>query len=74
MPPPPPNQIIYAEYEPGIKLEALYDAFWINGKLSTTLIKNDMATAAYSIFVADIELYTETASQEWDELAESGSQ
>jgi len=63
MPPPPPNQIIYAEYEPGIKLAALYDPFWIDGKLSTTLMENDMATAAYSIDVASIEPYVEHVSQ-----------
>ena len=61
MPPPPPNQIIYAEYEPGIRLEALYDPFWIEGKLSTTLVENDMATAAYSIDVVKISPYTENS-------------
>jgi hypothetical protein len=59
MPPPPPNQIIYAEYEPGIRLEALYDPFWIEGTLSTTLVENDMATAAYSITVGTIKPYIE---------------
>lgn len=63
MPPPPPNQIIYAEYEPGIRLEALYDPFWIEGTLSTTLVENDMATAAYSINVSSIEPYVETNEQ-----------
>lgn len=67
-PPPPPNQILYAEYEPGIKLDVLYDPFWINGTLSTTLIENEMATAAYSISVSAIEPYTETAQQEWGEI------
>lgn len=69
MPPPPPNQIIYAEFEPGIRLEALYDPFWINGTLSTTLVENDMATAAYSISVNKIEPYTESytepPAQDW---------
>lgn len=58
-PPPPPNQIIYAEYEPGFKLDALYDPFWVYGTVSTTLIENDLATAAYSMTVADFEPYTE---------------
>ena len=56
-PPPPPNQIIFADYEPGIKLETLFDPFWIKGKLSTTLMENEMATAAYSIDVVDIQPY-----------------
>ena len=59
VPPPPPNQIIYAEYEPGIRLEELYDAFWIEGTLTTTLIENEMATAAYSMTVTRITPYHE---------------
>ena len=59
MPPPPPNQIIYAEYEPGTKVNALYDPFWISGTLSTSLIENDLATAAYSITVDKVEPYTD---------------
>lgn len=59
MPPPPPNQIIYAQYEPGIRLEALYDPFWISGILSTTMIENDLASAAYTMSVAKIEPYME---------------
>jgi len=68
MPPPPPNQIVYAEYEPGIRMEALYIPFWIEGTLSTTLIENDMATAAYSVSVAKIEPYTEGSEAAIDEL------
>lgn len=67
MPPPPPNQILYAEYEPGIRLDALYDPFWINGTLSTILVENDMATAAYSIDVSAIEPYVETSHQQWSD-------
>lgn len=59
VPPPPPNQIIYAEYGKGFKLEALYNPFWISGILSTQLIENDVATAAYSINVKNIAPYDE---------------
>jgi hypothetical protein len=59
LPPPPPNQIIYAEFEAGIKLDTLYDPFWVEGTLATSLIENDMATAAYSINVMLIEPYDE---------------
>jgi hypothetical protein len=59
VPPPPPNQIVYAEYEQGFKLESLYDPFWISGTLSTQLIENDTATAAYSITVERLEPYEE---------------
>lgn len=57
VPPPPPNQIIYAEFDPGFKLESLYKPFWISGQLRTSLIENDMATAAYAVTVDSIEPY-----------------
>lgn len=59
VPPPPPNQIVYAEYDKGLQLDSLYEPFWISGTLSTTLIENDMATAAYTIKVDQLEPYTE---------------
>lgn len=59
VPPPPPNQIIYASYERGIQLDVLYDAFYISGTLHTELITNDMATAAYTMVVDDITPYEE---------------
>lgn len=58
-PPPPPNQMIYVQAAKGLKLETLYDPFWISGKLSTTLVENFMATAAYSLEMASYEAYTE---------------
>jgi len=58
-PPPPPNQIIYSTYLAGKKQGALYDPFWIEGTIQTTLVENDMATAAYSMQVDSIKPYTE---------------
>ena len=58
-PPPPPNQIIYVRAPKGIQIETLYDPFWISGKLSTKLIENTMATAAYSMEMQSYEDYTE---------------
>lgn len=59
VPPPPPNQIIYAEYDKGFKLESMYEPFWLSGVLHTELIENDTATAAYTIKVERLELYEE---------------
>ena len=74
MPPPPPNQILYAEYEPGTRVNALYDPFWISGTLSTTLIENDLATAAYSIVVDKVEPYTDYVDlPEFNDDEEQGS-
>ncbi len=59
VPPPPPNQILYAEYTKGFELDSIYDPVWVSGVLSTTLIENDMATAAYAIKVDRLDTYTE---------------
>lgn len=57
VPPPPPNQIIFANYPEGLKLDNLYQPFWFLGTLSTTLTENEIATAAYSMLVNRIETY-----------------
>jgi len=59
VPPPPPNQIIFVNYPKGLKLEALYDPFWVSGIVKTSLVENDMATAAYSMQMESFELYSE---------------
>jgi hypothetical protein len=59
MPPPPPNQIIYVKYPKGLLLEALHHPFWISGTLKTSLIENDMATAAYALDMKSYEVYSE---------------
>lgn len=59
VPPPPPNQIIHVKYPKGFKLEALYNPFWLSGVLKTSLVENDMATAAYAMEVYLMEDYTE---------------
>ncbi|MEH6357832.1 MAG: DUF3299 domain-containing protein [Pseudomonadales bacterium] len=59
VPPPPPNQMIFAAYQQGMTLETLYDAFWVSGTLTTSLTENDTAVSAYSINIDEIELYEE---------------
>lgn len=59
VPPPPPNQIIFSKLKTGIKVESIYEAYWVEGTLSTTLTESDMATSAYSITVDNIMLYQE---------------
>lgn len=60
VPPPPPNQIIYASYKKGVVLEKLYDPVWLYGRLSTEKITNDMATSAYSIQVDKVVEFKST--------------
>lgn len=57
VPPPPPNQIIFVNYPTGFQIDALYDPLWISGVLSTSLIENDVATAAYTIEMQSFKPY-----------------
>lgn len=59
LPPPPPNQTIFVNYPKGMKLETLVDPLWISGVLTISMIKNDMATAAYILEMDAFEEYTE---------------
>lgn len=54
-PAPPPNQTIYAEFEPGYTLESLWDPFWIEGTLFTSKVVEDLATASYTLRAEKIE-------------------
>lgn len=58
VPPPAPNQIILVDAPDGIKLEVLYDPFWISGVLTTTLSENDIAVSAYSMKMFEFEAYS----------------
>lgn len=60
VPPPPPNQIIYASFDKGVVLEKLYDPIWLYGTLRTDKITNDMATAAYTLKVDKVKEFKPT--------------
>lgn len=57
LPPPPPNQIVFVDYPEGLTLKSLYDAFWLSGKMITTLTENETATSAYTMKLDKIEAY-----------------
>lgn len=59
VPPPPPNQVIFVKAPQGLELKALYDPFWISGVLKTSLVENEVATAAYTMQLQSYELYSE---------------
>ena len=54
MPPPPPNQIIHAEYKDGVELANLYDAFWFEGTLTSKMISNDLGASAYAMNIHSV--------------------
>ena len=58
-PPPPPNQMVYVKAPEGFRLEVLYQPFWISGLLKTSLVVNDIASAAYSMQMQSMEPYEE---------------
>lgn len=64
VPPPPPNQIIFSKLKTGIKIENIYEAYWVEGTLSTTLTENEMATSAYAFTVDKVVPYEEPLSLE----------
>lgn len=57
LPPPPPNQVVYAKFEKGIILDALYDPFWVSGKLTIELVETDLSQAAYQLEVEEMAVY-----------------
>lgn len=57
VPPPPPNQIIYARLESPIDMTEIYDAFWIEGQLNVETIHNDLASSAYTMDVRSVTLW-----------------
>lgn len=57
-PPPPPNQIIHVSYEPGVDLDNLYEAYYVLGELSSTVVRHDLAESAYSLKAEGVEIYT----------------
>ncbi|GAA0787203.1 DUF3299 domain-containing protein [Marinobacterium sediminicola] len=49
VPPPPSNQIIDVHYEPGTRIESLYDAVIVSGRLTTEVFSHEMGTAGYRL-------------------------
>jgi hypothetical protein len=59
MPPPPPNQIILVNAPDGVQMSALYEPFWLEGQIATTITENDMAKSAYAMKLHRLSPYSE---------------
>jgi len=59
MPPPPPNQILYAKLEKGFELETLYAPFWFEGKLNIETKQHELGSAAYRLDVDSLYVFEE---------------
>lgn len=57
-PPPPPNQIIYVEADPAVKIDDIWVAYWLEGTLIAEKEETDLAAAAYKLKLTKIEPYS----------------
>lgn len=55
VPPPPPNQLIYAKLAKGITPPEIWDPYWLKGVLRSRKYSSDLAGAAYSMDQATLE-------------------
>ncbi len=60
VPPPPSNQIVYVRGGKGVKVDELYQPFWIIGTLSVKAVESDLAEAGYQMQASSIEPYEYT--------------
>lgn len=56
-PPPPPNQLIYVEATPAVKVDDIYTAYWLEGTLASVRQDSDLASTAYTLQLTKIEPY-----------------
>ncbi|WP_269518686.1 DUF3299 domain-containing protein [Alteromonas sp. BMJM2] len=57
-PPPPPNQMIYVQLEPGFNTFDINQAYTLKGKLTTALYEDVAGTSAYVLNTASISTFT----------------
>lgn len=57
VPPPPSNQIVHATSELGVKVDELYQPFWIEGPLKVEHATSELADAGYRMQAQKIYLY-----------------
>lgn len=57
VPPPPPNQIVHVTSELGVRLDALYQPFWIEGPLRAENSSSELAEAGYRMAADKIYPY-----------------
>ncbi|MDT8407989.1 MAG: DUF3299 domain-containing protein [Wenzhouxiangellaceae bacterium] len=57
LPPPPANQIIYGRLEQPIDMVNIWDAFWMEGRLTIEDVSNETADSAYTMAVRTLKVY-----------------
>ncbi|MGF6394400.1 DUF3299 domain-containing protein [Pseudomonas plecoglossicida] len=57
VPPPPANQIVHISSEMGVRVEDLYQPYWIEGKLRVRASHSELADAGYQMDAEKIYAY-----------------
>jgi hypothetical protein len=57
VPPPPPNQIVHVTSELGVKVDELYQPYWIEGPMKVKTSSSELATAGYEMEADKILVY-----------------
>jgi len=57
VPPPPSNQIVHVKSEVGVKLDELYQPYWIEGTLQVKASSSELADAGYQMEADKIYVY-----------------
>jgi len=57
VPPPPSNQIVHATSKTGVKVDELYQPFWIEGPMKIEHTSSELAEAGYRMDAQKIYLY-----------------
>lgn len=57
IPPPPPNQLVFATTTRPWPSDDLWDAIWVTGTLSVDLISTNLGDIGYALHVTDMETY-----------------
>jgi len=57
VPPPPSNQIVHVSAKQGIKVEELYQPYWIEGTMQVKPSRSDLADAGYQMAANKIFIY-----------------
>ncbi len=56
-PPPPPNQIIFVNADPAVKVSNIEEPFWIEGIMTTGEFSSDLASTAYEVKLSTLSAY-----------------
>ncbi|WP_416427107.1 DUF3299 domain-containing protein [Pseudomonas sp. App30] len=57
VPPPPSNQIVHVTSQVGVKLDDLYQAFWVEGTMRVKRSDSELADAGYQMEADKIYIY-----------------